>query len=141
VKEDKGKKDTLRGKNAAEMAAEWQLELVLRTVLQERIQRHCGNLLNTSSEQLQGEAWSHSADLFQELLTTPSFFTVRDKLGKALGIESLEELVRDLERKMKEPGFLKREIGKAVLRVKNEAERLGRQAITGGKEKQVTSPH
>lgn len=140
VKEDKGKKDILRGKNAAEMAAEWQLELVLRTVLQDRIQRHCGNLLNTSSEQLQGEAWSHSADLFQELLTTPSFFTVRDKLGKALGIESLEKLVRDLERKMKEPGFLKREIGKAVLRVKTEAERLGRQAITGGKEKQVTSP-
>lgn len=135
VKEERAKKASPKGKTAEEMTAEWQLELALRTLLQERIQRHGGDLKGISKEQLQGEAWSHSADLFQDLLSSPSFHITREKLRKTLCAESVEELVNGLEGKIRDSGFLKREIGKAVLRVKIDADARGRQT-SAGKERQ-----
>ena len=135
VKEERAKKASAKGKTAEEMTAEWQLELALRTLLQERIQRHGGDLKGISKEQLQGEAWSHSADLFQDLLSSTSFHITREKLGKTLCAESVEELVNGLEGKIRDSGFLKREIGKAVLRVKTDADARGRQT-SAGKERQ-----
>ena len=120
-------KDTSAPHTSSEMAAEWELELSLRDLLQSKIQRFGGDLTTISSEKLQGEAWSHSAELFSELTASNSFHKIKEKLTKSIGLWKFEEIVDQFGEKMKNASFLKREIGKAVLRVKTDVERHSRQ--------------
>jgi hypothetical protein len=132
IKDDPEKKEFASRKpvgnsvGASGMMVEWEIELALRRLIQEKIRENTRDVTSLTVDQLEGTAWIRSGSLFSELKTAVVTSELRRKCADLVGEETFLEILDTFEGKLSEHQYVKREIAKTVLRLKTEVETLER---------------